>query len=95
MTLLCAGKVVAGYRVKTSSNGLQHWDLLGKRDPLSPQMFYPIEKNITIGYGDILVSRLQLPLKLCCNNNWFLDSEQSTKYIDFFYIENIFFGRSL
>jgi len=51
------GKVVAGYRVKTSSNGEQKWDLLGKRDPLTPQMFYPIENNITIKYGDILAAR--------------------------------------
>lgn len=50
------GKVVAGYKVKTSENGIQQWDLLGKRDPLTPQMFYPIENNVTVGYGDILVS---------------------------------------
>lgn len=50
------GKVVAGYRVKTSSKGIQKWDLLGKRDPLTPQMFYPIEKNLTVKYGDLLVS---------------------------------------
>lgn len=64
MNLPCTGKVVAGYRVKTSSNGLQQWDLLGKKDPLAPQMFYPIEKNITIGYGDILVSRSQQPFSI-------------------------------
>jgi len=46
---------VAGYKVK-NSNGVQKWDLLGKRDPMTPQMFYPIENNITINYGDILVS---------------------------------------
>ncbi|VVC38980.1 Copper type II, ascorbate-dependent monooxygenase-like, C-terminal,Peptidylglycine alpha- [Cinara cedri] len=51
------GKVVAGYRVKTSSNGVQKWDLLGKRDPLTPQMFYPIEKNLTVNYGDLLAAR--------------------------------------
>jgi len=49
------GKVVAGYRVK-HSNGVQKWDLLGKRDPMTPQMFYPIENNITVESGDILVS---------------------------------------
>lgn len=50
------GKVVAGYRVRTSRNGVQKWDLLGKRDPLTPQMFYPIENNVTVESGDILVS---------------------------------------
>jgi peptidylglycine monooxygenase len=53
--LFWIGKVVAGYRVK-NSNGVQTWDLLGKRDPMTPQMFYPIEKNITVKFGDILVS---------------------------------------
>jgi len=52
-----AGKVVAGYRVRTLNNGIQKWDLLGKRDPMTPQMFYPIENNITVKYGDIMVSR--------------------------------------
>lgn len=51
------GKVVAGYRVRTSSKGVQQWELLGKRDPLTPQMFYPIEKNLTVKHGDLLVSR--------------------------------------
>lgn len=50
------GKVVAGYRVRTSSNNVQKWDLLGKRDPMTPQMFYPIENNVTVKYGDMLVS---------------------------------------
>lgn len=50
------GKVVAGYRVKTFHSGGQTWDLLGKRDPLTPQMFYPVENNVTVGFGDRLVS---------------------------------------
>lgn len=48
---------MAGYRVKSLSNGEQKWDQLGKRDPLTPQMFYPIENNVTIEYGDLLVSK--------------------------------------
>lgn len=50
-----SGKVVSGYRVRNYGNS-QKWDLLGKRDPLTPQMFYPIEKNVTVESGDILVS---------------------------------------
>lgn len=50
------GKVVAGYRVKNINKNEQKWDLLGKRDPMTPQMFYPIENNITVESGDILVS---------------------------------------
>jgi peptidylglycine monooxygenase len=36
------GKVVSGYRVRTDENGEDQWTLLGKRDPLTPQMFYPV-----------------------------------------------------
>ncbi|XP_022176831.1 peptidylglycine alpha-hydroxylating monooxygenase [Myzus persicae] len=51
------GKVVSGYRVKNINKEVQKWDLLGKRDPMTPQMFYPIENNITVESGDILAAR--------------------------------------
>lgn len=35
------GKVVSGYRVRENEQGIDDWTLLGKRDPLTPQMFYP------------------------------------------------------
>jgi Copper type II ascorbate-dependent monooxygenase, C-terminal domain len=47
--------VVSGYKVTTDSNGKNTWTLLGKRDPNTPQMFYPIESNVTVKYGDSLV----------------------------------------
>lgn len=49
------GKVVSGYKVTTDSNGKNTWTLLGRRDPNTPQMFYPIESNVTVKYGDSLV----------------------------------------
>lgn len=49
------GKVVSGYKVTTDSSGKNTWTLLGKRDPNTPQMFYPIEGNVTVSYGDSLV----------------------------------------
>lgn len=51
------GKVVAGYRVRTGLDGRKQWVQLGKRDPLTPQMFYPIENSEAIQPGDILASR--------------------------------------
>lgn len=51
------GKVVAGYRVRAGPDGKQEWIQLGKRDPLTPQMFYPIENSEPIQPGDILASR--------------------------------------
>lgn len=46
------GKVVTGYRIR---NG--NWTLLGRRDPLKPQMFYPVNNTEPIEQGDILAAR--------------------------------------
>lgn len=51
------GKVVAGYKVRCDQSGKDNWIQLGKRDPLTPQMFYPIENNGTIVRGDIMAAR--------------------------------------
>lgn len=51
------GKVVAGYKVRSDARGLQHWTQLGKRNPLTPQMFYPVNNNETIIRGDIIAAR--------------------------------------
>lgn len=49
------GKVVSGYSVKRDEKGFDHWSLLGRRDPMTPQMFYPIFDKTSITYGDRLV----------------------------------------
>ncbi|XP_015108910.1 peptidylglycine alpha-hydroxylating monooxygenase [Diachasma alloeum] len=46
------GKVVAGYVIRNNS-----WVELGKRDPLTPQMFYPVHNNMPITKGDTLAAR--------------------------------------
>uniref|UniRef100_A0A1B0GC47 peptidylglycine monooxygenase n=1 Tax=Glossina morsitans morsitans TaxID=37546 RepID=A0A1B0GC47_GLOMM len=51
------GKIVAGYRVRPDVRGVQHWTQLGKRNPLTPQMFYPIESKDPIVRGDIIAAR--------------------------------------
>ncbi|XP_044740920.1 peptidylglycine alpha-hydroxylating monooxygenase [Chrysoperla carnea] len=51
------GRVVAGYRVREDENGIDQWTLLGKRDPLTPQMFYPVVDTDPIRKGDKLASR--------------------------------------
>lgn len=51
------GKVVSGFRVRNDT-GKQVWTLLGKKNPLLPQMFYPVvDKSVTIKKGDILAAR--------------------------------------
>ncbi|KAF4526790.1 hypothetical protein B566_EDAN015586 [Ephemera danica] len=42
---------------KLDFNGTNHWTLLGKRNPNTPQMFYPVENPVPIGYGDMLAAR--------------------------------------
>lgn len=49
------GVRVAGYRIR-KINGFEHWTLIGQHDPLEPQMFYPVAKNMIIQKGDVLVS---------------------------------------
>lgn len=52
------GKVVSGYRVrKNQQNHQDEWVLLGKRNPLTPQMFYPVENSEPIVQGDKLAAR--------------------------------------
>lgn len=51
------GKVVSGYRIRFNDKGDDSWALLGKRDPLTPQMFYPVEDSTTITTGDKLAAR--------------------------------------
>lgn len=48
------GKVVSGWRVRDRAN----WDLIGKRDPQLPQMFYDInDSSMIIRKGDIIAAR--------------------------------------
>lgn len=46
------GSVITGYRIR---NG--QWTLIGKGDPLRPQAFYPMDKNVTIKSGDSMAAR--------------------------------------
>lgn len=49
------GKVVSGWRVRGNDN---KWDLIGKRSPQDPQLFYPVQdEGITIKKNDILAAR--------------------------------------
>ncbi|EFA01712.1 peptidylglycine alpha-hydroxylating monooxygenase [Tribolium castaneum] len=51
------GQVVSGYSVRRDKSGVDHWSLLGKRNPNTPQMFYPIFNKGPIRYGDRLAAR--------------------------------------
>lgn len=51
------GKVVSGYRIRNDAKGDSHWELLGKRNPQQPQMFYPTFSTKPIKKNDILAAR--------------------------------------
>ncbi|KAJ4434434.1 hypothetical protein ANN_22996 [Periplaneta americana] len=51
------GRVVSGYKVTRDRTGADQWVLLGKRDPLTPQMFYPVVNQQPITQGDTLAAR--------------------------------------
>ncbi|MCP9260924.1 Protein CBR-PGHM-1 [Dirofilaria immitis] len=54
---------VSGWVVRENQYGQDIWELIGERNPLLPQMFQSVNKNITIRQGDIVASRCVL------NNN--------------------------
>ena len=54
--ILFAGVRVAGYRVRTIKD-VVHWTLIGERDPMLPQMFFPVGNDLLIREGDIVVRR--------------------------------------
>ncbi|VDN05819.1 unnamed protein product [Thelazia callipaeda] len=51
------GVMVSGWVVREDQYGKNHWELIGQRNPLLPQTFQPVAKNITIRQGDIIASR--------------------------------------
>ncbi|KAJ2940619.1 hypothetical protein O0L34_g14725 [Tuta absoluta] len=50
------GTVVSGYVVRKHENG-DEWQLIGRKNPQLPQMFYPVENDAPIYKGDILAAR--------------------------------------
>jgi peptidylglycine monooxygenase len=55
------GKVVSGWKVTQNEDGKDTWELIGKHDPLKPQMFYPVaDEDMTIKLGDIVAARCRM-----------------------------------
>lgn len=79
------GKVVSGYVVKPNNE----WIELGKRDPMTPQMFYPVTHRVPVTYGDRLAARCTMKstrdrITLIGGTN---DDEMCNLYI-MYYVEN-------
>ncbi|XP_068233218.1 peptidylglycine alpha-hydroxylating monooxygenase isoform X2 [Palaemon carinicauda] len=50
------GRVVSGYKV-TRNGVTDKWELIGKKDPQLPQMFYPVANELTLAKGDTVAAR--------------------------------------
>ncbi|XP_069941434.1 peptidylglycine alpha-hydroxylating monooxygenase isoform X1 [Cherax quadricarinatus] len=56
------GRVVSGYKVSRKGY-FDQWELIGKKDPQLPQMFYPIEKDLILKKGDTVAARCTMESK--------------------------------
>ncbi|CAG9534227.1 unnamed protein product [Cercopithifilaria johnstoni] len=54
------GEMVSGWVVRQNEYGQDNWELIGERNPLLPQMFERVNKNITIRQGDVIAARCVL-----------------------------------
>uniref|UniRef100_A0A8R1TVE6 peptidylglycine monooxygenase n=1 Tax=Onchocerca volvulus TaxID=6282 RepID=A0A8R1TVE6_ONCVO len=54
------GEKVSGWVVRENQYGQDIWELIGERNPLLPQMFESVNKNITIRQGDVVAARCVL-----------------------------------
>ncbi|KAI5639692.1 putative peptidylglycine alpha-hydroxylating monooxygenase 1 [Phthorimaea operculella] len=67
------GTVVSGYVVRKHENG-DEWQLIGRKNPQLPQMFYPVENEAPVHRGDILAARCTMnntngyPVKIGATN---------------------------
>ena len=55
LLMFFTGRVVSGYKV-TRDGSKDKWQLIGKKDPQLPQMFYPVDNELTLKKGDNVVS---------------------------------------
>lgn len=78
------GKIVSGYVIKDNQ-----WIELGKRDPMTPQMFYHSSFNGTIGYGDRLASRCTMQSE---RDHWTYvgttNNDEMCNFYLMYYVEN-------
>ncbi|KAK1126235.1 hypothetical protein K0M31_004868 [Melipona bicolor] len=79
------GKVVSGYLVKPDYT----WIELGKRDPLTPQMFYPVYNKVTASQGDRIAARCTMHSTR--NYRTYIGATKSDEMCNFYlmyYVEN-------
>ncbi|KAK4322507.1 hypothetical protein Pmani_006732 [Petrolisthes manimaculis] len=56
------GRVVSGYKVSREGS-FDRWELIGKKDPQLPQMFYPVANDLVLRRGDKVAARCTMQSK--------------------------------
>lgn len=83
------GRVVSGYQVRVDEQGTDHWTRLGKRDPLTPQMFYPVESTAPILYKDRLAARCTMESnRNTITNIGATNNDEMCNFYLMYYVEN-------
>lgn len=83
------GRVVSGYQIKIDEQGQNHWTRLGKRDPLTPQMFYPVESTAPIRRGDRLAARCTMESnRSTVTNIGATNNDEMCNFYLMYYVEN-------
>ncbi|XP_076174098.1 peptidylglycine-alpha-hydroxylating monooxygenase [Ptiloglossa arizonensis] len=79
------GKVVSGYLIKPDYT----WIELGKQDPMTPQMFYPIHNEVPARQGDQIAARCTMH---STRDNWtYIGATKADEMCNFYlmyYVEN-------
>ena len=79
------GKVVSGWKI---SNG-KDWNLIGKKSPKEPQMFYPLaDPELTFTKGDILAARCTMVIFVIHSNRFIVNCAICVQIMSFYKAHN-------
>ncbi|XP_063836317.1 peptidylglycine alpha-hydroxylating monooxygenase [Ostrinia nubilalis] len=84
------GTAVSGYAVRREATG-DVWQLIGKKNPQLPQMFYPVADNTPIKQGDVLAARCTMnnthtfPVKIGATNK-----DEMCNFYLMYWVENTY-----
>ncbi|XP_046827439.1 peptidylglycine alpha-hydroxylating monooxygenase [Vespa crabro] len=79
------GRVISGYVIKPNWK----WIELGKRDPLTPQMFYPVKNNVSITTHDQIAARCTMQnMRDTWTNIGPTNEDEMCNFYLMYYVEN-------
>ncbi|KAI4488885.1 PREDICTED: peptidylglycine alpha-hydroxylating monooxygenase [Polistes canadensis] len=79
------GRIISGYVIKPDWK----WIELGKRDPLTPQMFYPVSNNVSITTDDRVAARCTMQnIRNTWTNIGSTNEDEMCNFYLMYYVEN-------